>query len=205
VVCLSHNQASQNVLGCVRLPSLLGFAAGGLWQQNPDTTKAQLRNFLANSGAAWKFVVGHHPVASFGSHCKFKMSGDCDSMSWLESELQVRLMPHRVHPAKLWNDVRLTAQAQLCLLESPSATAAAAAPAAAGAHWCAMFRVAELCCKTRAWSTTTSPTTSSSSTTRSNTGLARVGVLPLLGLVSVCAMTGSCCVIPQEAFSRLCC
>lgn len=126
-------------MGSVRLSSWLGSwlgsAAGGLWQQNPDTTKAQLRNYLANSGAAWKFVVGHHPIASFGSHCKFKMSGDCERMSWLESELQVRLTPHKVHSVQSWDRVRWMVEEH----SSVCSTASTTSRAAATAHWHAVL------------------------------------------------------------------
>jgi hypothetical protein len=64
---------------------------GGIWQQRPQVTKQQLRVFLAASPAVWKLVVGHHPIASFGQHCKYGMRGDCEQMAWLEPELQVGL------------------------------------------------------------------------------------------------------------------
>lgn len=81
--------------GCVCLPHFclpLCLATDGIWSQNPEATKGQLRRLLAGSGAKWKLVVGHHPIASFGSHCKFGMQGDCEQMAWLEPELQVRGM-----------------------------------------------------------------------------------------------------------------
>jgi hypothetical protein len=67
--------------------------AGGIWQQNASQIKQQLRQRLADSKARWKLVVGHHPIASYGHHCKFSMDGDCDHMAWLEAELQVRMLP----------------------------------------------------------------------------------------------------------------
>lgn len=63
--------------------------AGGIWQQDAEATKSQLRGYLKSSGSVWKLVVGHHPIASFGSHCDFRMANDCKEMSWLEPELQV--------------------------------------------------------------------------------------------------------------------
>jgi hypothetical protein len=65
--------------------------AGGIWQQDAEATKSQLRGYLKSSGAVWKVVVGHHPIASFGSHCDFRMANDCQQMAWLEPELQVGL------------------------------------------------------------------------------------------------------------------
>lgn len=62
--------------------------AGGIWQQNASQIKQQLRQRLAASKARWKLVVGHHPIASYGHHCKFSMDGDCDHMAWLEADLQ---------------------------------------------------------------------------------------------------------------------
>lgn len=67
--------------------------AGGLWEQDPEKTKSQLRGYLAGSKAQWKLVTGHHPISSFGSHCAFSMANDCAQMAWLEPELNVsRLM-----------------------------------------------------------------------------------------------------------------
>jgi hypothetical protein len=65
--------------------------ADGIWMQNPETTKSQLRRYLKGSGAQWKLVFGHHPIASFGSHCNFGMQSDCEEqgMAWLDPELQV--------------------------------------------------------------------------------------------------------------------
>lgn len=63
--------------------------SGGIWQQDPSGIKSQLSSSLSGSQARWKFVVGHHPIASFGSHCDFAMQGDCTNMRWLESKLQV--------------------------------------------------------------------------------------------------------------------
>jgi hypothetical protein len=62
---------------------------GGIWEQRPEATKSQLRSYLAGSKAQWKLVAGHHPIASFGQHCKYAMDGDCKEMAWLEPELHV--------------------------------------------------------------------------------------------------------------------
>lgn len=41
-------------------------------------------------------MVGHHPIASYGHHCKFSMDGDCDHMAWLEADLQVGAGVHGI-------------------------------------------------------------------------------------------------------------
>ncbi|GFH21815.1 metallophos domain-containing protein, partial [Haematococcus lacustris] len=38
---------------------------------------------MRNSTARWKVVVGHHPVRSYGEHCKGGKGGDCVDMQWL--------------------------------------------------------------------------------------------------------------------------
>lgn len=71
------------------LPVVCLCGAGGLWEQRPEVTKSQLRSYLAGSNAQWKLVAGHHPIASFGQHCKYAMDADCKQMAWLEPELNV--------------------------------------------------------------------------------------------------------------------
>ena len=59
--------------------------AAGLRAQNATAVREQLEARLAAAApAAWRFVVGHHPVASFGEHCAYSMAGDCAAMAWLQ-------------------------------------------------------------------------------------------------------------------------
>eukprot|EP00878_Enallax_costatus_P022880 GHUV01024314.1.p1 GENE.GHUV01024314.1~~GHUV01024314.1.p1 ORF type:complete len:373 (+),score=81.50 GHUV01024314.1:129-1247(+) len=64
------------------------YNAGGIWQQDPDAIRSRLNSSLAASQAKWKFVVGHHPISSFGSHCNYGGEKDCRNLQWLEVELQ---------------------------------------------------------------------------------------------------------------------
>lgn len=64
--------------------------AGGILAQNATAVRQQLTAALtAGAGAAWRFVVGHHPVASFGEHCNYGMEADCAEMRWLQPLMQV--------------------------------------------------------------------------------------------------------------------
>ncbi|KAI8464666.1 MAG: Metallo-dependent phosphatase-like protein [Monoraphidium minutum] len=63
--------------------------AGGIRAQNATAISELLRAALAaGAGAAWRFVVGHHPVASFGEHCGYSMDDDCSEMAWLAPLMQ---------------------------------------------------------------------------------------------------------------------
>ena len=64
--------------------------AGGLAEQDVGALReALLRRLASPATARWRLVVGHHPVASYGEHCKYSMAADCEDMAWLDPLMQV--------------------------------------------------------------------------------------------------------------------
>lgn len=72
----------------------LARTAGGLLSQDANATKQQVTQYLQESTAPWKLVVGHHPIYSYGEHCDYKARGDCVDMLYWGYQLQVRLCAH---------------------------------------------------------------------------------------------------------------
>ncbi len=71
---------------------------GGVATQNASEQIEAITSLLGTSDAKWKLVVGHHPVRSYGDHCKGGRSpgagGDCVDMAFLSplmNKYQVRL------------------------------------------------------------------------------------------------------------------
>ncbi|PNH10100.1 Purple acid phosphatase 8 [Tetrabaena socialis] len=63
----------------------------GITAQDGDSVKAQLQqqlNASSASGSAWRLVVGHHPVRSYGKHCTQVGAYDCEDMAFLRPWLE---------------------------------------------------------------------------------------------------------------------
>jgi hypothetical protein len=58
---VSGEHASTRVCACVCL-------AAGLYEQSWEADVKELESRLARSEAAWKLVIGHHPIVSTGHH-----------------------------------------------------------------------------------------------------------------------------------------
>ncbi|GFH28047.1 metallophos domain-containing protein [Haematococcus lacustris] len=56
---------------------------GGISSQDQAGQAKAVQALMRNSTARWKVVVGHHPVRSYGEHCKGGKGGDCVDMQWL--------------------------------------------------------------------------------------------------------------------------
>jgi hypothetical protein len=91
----SKNAEQQPLLDLIVIDTNTFMDWPGAWKSDEERDAARaaaregLERRLRASRAAWRVVVGHHPVFSLGSHCEGQVDGsDCAQMAWLAPVLR---------------------------------------------------------------------------------------------------------------------